>query len=283
MASLSTNDIIAIALIGFSVIILVGGGCGVLLWYALSYRFKHTVEFIKLMKHGRKVIIKKARPVFDKKNNIEQWKIRFPKEVPKFINIPKNLVMDFNRKGNLFARVYISESEDIVMAQAEHPIIISDLFEKLGQIPEEIKKEEDIRLRQNKYDAWRKAEIDKFHEENKGKNTIIMNPVTSNQRIMLTNQLTKAVIRREQKSDRIQMIMNISMVIILALVIVFLVIYLKDLAKPAIDKQKEITAQKALDMQQWEIIREINTGMIKIQSRLGIENNVNGTQGIAPD
>lgn len=111
------------------------GLMGVMVWYFLFYRFKHYVVFFLPGKQRFAVLIKRARDHYDKKLNIKVWRIRFPKEMPKQIEVPANVRMDFTKKGKFVVYAYLTELGDVVYASPDHPKIVEDFMQRrAGQV-----------------------------------------------------------------------------------------------------------------------------------------------------
>ena len=261
--ALSMNDM-AVVLIIISIFIMLFSMIGVLAWYFVFFQYKHTIEIISLHGKNEKIRIKKAKDFILKDLKTPVWKLRFSKSLP-WIQVPPDNVIKTTEKGKNFVRMYLTETQDPIWCDSEHPKLIPHFNELLKEVPSWIENIPDITERQKKYDEWRQWRINEIQKQ-AGDNFIVFKPYTTNHRVMQTMQIQRAY---EQKNkgmgDRLTAILNLLPVAILALVVVVGMIFWTDLAQPSIDKQREITAQKELDTQQFEIIKEIkqNTQEIK--------------------
>ena len=101
-------------------------------------------------------------------------------------------------------------------------------------------------------------------------------PFTTNHRVLYAKQIKSAIERRAKSpSDRLQMIMNISGMLIMLLIIIFGMAMWRDLAEPAIDKQKEITAQGQSELEKWRIIERISSDVQDLKKEAGIVDDTN--------
>lgn len=262
------NYTTAIILIIVSVLIMVFTLIGVCVWFFVFFRFKHTVELISLHNNTEKIRVKKAIDAELKDTGAKIWRLRWCRDV-KYIPVPPNNVIKITDKGKNFVRCYVTETGDIIFSDSQHPKLIPHFNEILKDIPDYIEHIPDIKERQRMYDQWKRTEMERIKKE-AGENYIIFKPYTTNHRVMQVLQVQKAAQRRKKSAaDRLQMVLNLLPMIVLAFIIVLGIIFWQDLAQPMLDKQGEITAQKQADLEQWRIIQQISQDVQHIKTEVG--------------
>ena len=241
------DQILTVIMIIFLLLVLVA----VLLLFKMVKEYKHKVR-IKEVINGRKIIFDdKAKEVIE--DGIVFWKLMKRKSV---ISVPPPEAIEISNKGKKCVECYKTETGEYIFSKDIADI--KDIPKKILEINNDEEREKQIL-------EWRKDNriIDSFQ------------PLTTKQRLILINQLKKAEAKRKKDwNDMIPTIVSIGALLIL---VVSLMIFYADMAKPLLDMAGQQNTNEQIKLQQLEVINQIKNDIQVIR-----DDQVGGAKN-APD
>lgn len=204
-------------------------------------RFKHKFR-IKEVVHDRKIIIDdKARDYTDK-DGATYWKLLKRKDI---IPMPPPESIELDNKGKKCVEAYRVETGEY--------IYLKDTG-KVADPPPEILNIEDKETRLQAITKWKKTHnvVEAFQ------------PLTTNQRIILINQIKKAHEKRSTKWQ--EYIIPVAGIGALVMIAVSLMIFYGDMGKPLIEMGKQLNNFRETDLQIISIIQEMKQDIQVIRS-----------------
>jgi len=232
-----TSQIVNTMFIILGIIIFVG----ILVYILYIKSFKKEVIIRELI-NGR-VIIKrdKARTKKDKKG-VMWWQLREEKDKDKkFMPVPPAGVIDIDAKGKEFVEVYRTENGMYIFLKdmcrvAEIP---KDL---LKGVPEEFLNIQDTEKREKAIREWKEFRIAEWKRE---KGVVeAFQPFTTQQRVLTVNSIMDAQERRG--NSMWENIPQLAALGALVIIVVCLMIFWADIAKPVIEAKEMSTSQLSM-------------------------------------
>jgi len=214
-------------------------------------KFKHNVR-IKEVVNGRKIIFDdRAKDILD--DGVAYWKLMKRKDI---ISVPPPEAIELSNKGKKCVECYRTETGEYIYSK--------DIADIKG-VPNTLLQIKDKGVREKEIADWKEKNkvIDSFQ------------PFTSKQRLILINQLKKAEAKR--KKDWKDMIPSIVSIGALLILVVSLMIFYADMAKPLLDMGSRLNTNEEIKLQQLEVINQIKNDIQVIR-----DNQVGGAKN-APD
>jgi hypothetical protein len=233
-------------------------GLGFFIWMLKQY--KHEVIINQLVNNARRTIIRKARELYDRKTGIKSYKLLKEKDKSvRIIQYPPDYAISVGEKGNNVINVWRTESGQYNFIDEKINIreVPTDLFKI---IPDNIIQEQNIERKESMIKAWKDDTLRRWMQSEGIQ--VALKVATSNQRMGLAKQIQKGNDRKRPTLWEF-IPMGVS-VITLVLMIVFVVVILSmgaDYFKPAVDVEKEHTAQL-------QLTADISQTMVIISERL---------------
>lgn len=222
---------------------------GIIAFFVLVIaKFKFKVQ-VRELASGRKIITNDKAKLFKSKDGVLFWKLMKGKDV---IPIPPEESIELDKHGKKHVVVYKTQTGEYIYAKDTNNHL--DPPEELLKIPDKTKREEELK-------KWRKE------------NNIVQpfQPLTTIQRQILINQVIKAQ-ERKNKGWR-DMILPIAGIGALVILVVSLMIFYGEIAKPVLEAKEIDTAQLKAMQEIVDTQKEIKLGIQKIE----------GETEVAPD
>ena len=206
---------------------------GILFFIFFVKQFKHTMILKKLTANGRKIFyFDKFREFMDADKVIWWQLLKLKRTIP----VGPAEVIEPNSKGKMVVEAYLTPTGDIIYSKDEC---------KSLDPPDTIMQIKDPKAREKKIQEWQ--EEHRIVSANQ--------PYTTNHRLILINQHKKALARRTKKwQDYILPIAGIAAVTIL---VVCLMIFYGDIAKPVLDMGDRVNTNQNLYNEQLRIMQEM--------------------------
>jgi len=213
--------------------VIVLGVIGVVAFYFFYVsQFKHTI-IIKKIVNGRKLVgSDKFREITDKNGNVWYQLKRRRKNVPR----PPSGAVEITAKGCMYVMAYETESGELIYGKDTADV---------KEVPKEIMDMEDGDKKSKALEDWRK----------KNKTIDSYQPLTTNQRLILINQIAKSQARR--KTHWKDMILPITGIAALVIIIVALLAFWGEIAEPALQANKQAITMQELENEKLQLIRDL--------------------------
>jgi len=206
------------------------GGLGYYIFWLMQFKHKFRVKEVI---HGRKIIIDdKARELKSKDGNLFWQLLKTKVKLP----VPPSEAIEVDNKGRKCVEAYKLESGDFIYSK--------DLNEA-KDLPDEIKKIKNLDERRVAVESWIKEQGAIYSRE----------PLTTSQRMILINQIEKAILKKTKKwQDYLMPIVAIGSVVI---IVVSLMIFYGDMGKPLLAMGDKINKNEEIRLEQLKVIQEI--------------------------
>lgn len=213
------------------------------LWWYIS-RFKHKFRIREVI-NGRKIIIDDWARELTSRDKIKYWQLYKSREL---IPMPPADAIDVDKAGRKAVEAYRLETGEFVYIK-DNAMLLNP--------PDEISNIQDKGLRDEKLRDWRR------------RNKVIetFQPFTTKQRLILVNQLQKAVLRRTNRwQDYILPIAGISALVI---IVVALMIFYQDMGKPLLEMADRVNENTKMNLEIVKIFQEMKTDVQVIKAQTG--------------
>lgn len=255
-----------------------------LVWRWRTYNIK--VDFYQRTDDANISIEDKAR-LYTDSYGVQWWKLLKEKNPQfKLIPIAPDEAISINKKGKIrVTAIRTSDGEvfylrrpklaaipsnfsliekDVAQAEKDAGIPIE---EQMQTIKEGILQLEDYHIRDQKYKEWKKTLIDVW--KNLTGNEFVYEPFTSNQRVMLVNNIRKAEERK--KGDWKEFIIPLGFGAMVLIFAICLMIFYGDIAKPVIDARAQDIRVLELQNEQLHLLTQIKQGIQTIGAEIDDE------------
>jgi hypothetical protein len=228
--------------VGFTLLALIGFS----IWW--NKQFKNRVVIRDVINNRVRVQIDRVRIYKDRNNGGTYWHFKTNRA---HISAPPAEAVEIKSDGTFLAEAYRTTTGEYIWIKDRINVSM------LEELPEEFNKEEDIEKRQKLISDWRKKRgitnpLEAFQ------------PLTNNQRIIFLQQIKKA---QERKSKRWQdMLVPIVSIVSLTVIVICLMIFYGDIAKPVLTAQANQIEYQRLQTEQTKILQEINNHVQSIES-----------------
>lgn len=233
---------VVLIILGLAVV----GGLGYYIFWLMQFKHKFRVKEVV---HGRKIIIDdKARELRSKDGGLFWQLLRTKIRLP----VPPAEAIEVDNKGRKCVEAYKLESGDFIYSK--------DLNEA-KDLPVEIKAIKNLDERRNAVEQWIKEQGAIYSRE----------PLTTSQRMILINQIEKAVLKKTKKWQ--DYLLPIAAMGSFVIIIVSLMIFYGDIAKPVLQMGDKINKNEEIRLEQLKIIQEIerDVQIIKNEVKPGSE------------
>lgn len=229
----------AINLIWILLLLAVLGGFIFFLYTTSLYKIRFRVRVVI---HGRTIVMDdKAKEYKDKYGGIYLKLFKLKDKIP----MPPPEAVEVDHKGRKCVEAYKLAPDQYIYAQDKA---------KVMSIPDKITQIEDWDKRQAAIEKWKKDNelVDAFQ------------PLDTNDRISITNQVTQAQLKKTKKwQDYILPVVGIGACVI---ILVALMIFWGDLAKPVLDQGSQIAGWQKNMIIHAEILRDIKNDQQTIKN-----------------
>jgi len=219
-------------------------------------RYKFIVVERQMINNRRIIRNDKARIYLDKNKN--KW-LRLKKERDaerKFIPLPPSAAIEVTIKGKKFVEFYRNDDGTILYIK-DDGIIKPFPVDIISKVPKKLLEIENSKARQESIEAWKKKALANWKEKNKVTSTY--QPLTTHHRALLIENYKQAHARRQRSWK--ENIPNIVAISALVLIIIALMVFWGDIAKPALDGQQLQKGTVQLQKETIELLKEIKQGI----------------------
>jgi len=240
-------------------LVIIFGMCifaGMILWIIYQKSFNRKVRIRKIV-NGRSIIKDDmAKPVKDEKG-VLWWKLKNEKDKKRrLMPAPPSDAIDINTDGKEVVEVYYNDTGDYIFCKDKARVaeLPKDLFKN---IPDEYQHIEDTEAREVAIHKWKDTVLGDWKKDNGVVEAF--QPFTTQQRVLTVNAVMDAEERRGKNiwKDLPQLAALSALVII----VVSLMIFWGDLAKPVLDA-------KQMDTLQLQMMQEISTTQSEIRNEI---------------
>lgn len=234
---------------------------------------------VRKLTNGAKIVKDYRVKEFEDKDGVVWWRVAGEKRpTQRLISCPPEAAIDINDKGKKTAECYETETGDKIWIQdkAQVGVFPEELLDEKYH-PKDIADMKDGKEKDAKIALWEKAQRKEWKDANKVVEAY--KPLTTNQRLVLINNIRKAEARRgfDWKAQLIPVVALGSLV----LVILGGLIFLPDVIKTVADKDTQATQFQAAQLETVKILKEIHTGQQRIEKDVADLQGVVGAT--APD
>lgn len=233
------------------IILIIAAFAGLLIaWFIIMLKFKHTVIIKELVK-GRKIITRdKAKDtVID---GVSYWVLfkEKNKEI-KLMPVPPAEAIEVTTKGRKWVEAYRTETGEYIFIKDDGQV--AEKPKNLFKMPKEIEKIKDQEERAAVYDTWKAKKLKEWQDDNRV--ITAYEPLTSKQRLILINNIRKAHDRKSFSwQQNLPMLAGLGA---LVLIVVCLMIFYGEIAKPVIDMHDRELGYETMRTEQLKILRDI--------------------------
>lgn len=234
----------------------------VIVWYELS--FKHyAVE--RTVVNGRKILLfDRFKEKRDKEGNVWYMLKKMRATELRNLPIPPSEAIEVTTKGKKAIEFCRTETNDVIYLRDDNTFRPFP-YELLNDVPQEIIKIEDPQKKANAISKWQAQVYGAWKQENQV--TATFKPFTTNHRQILINQYKKANAKRGKNwRESIPQIVAIAGIVIL---VIALLVFWGDLAKPVLDMKDKQTASQRIELETLEIIKELKQDVQTIRGEQG--------------
>jgi len=210
-----------------------------------TIQYKHRIIIREVARDRKLISYDKAREYTDR-DGITYWQFLKKRKIK--IQVPPADAIEIDKKGRKCVQIYLLETGDVQFIKdgglAKKP-------------PKEITEIKDISKRAKKLAEWKKE------------NEVIegFQPLPTNQRLILINQIEKAHARRKKKWQ--DYIMPVAGLTALIIIVVSLMIFWGDMARPLLESMDKYNQNVEIQRQSLEIIQSIKQDIQVIGGNTG--------------
>lgn len=235
----------------------------------METKYKYRLIVKDVVKHTVLVRQYRARRWTDSRDKTEYLKLAGEKDKErKLLTIPPEESLEIDHKGRKYAECYRFETGEIVWIKDDYKA--ASTFPTFDELPPDIQAmvdgESDYSMKKEIKDIWRKKQVEQWKKDNK----IIApyQPITTNQRGLYFNNIKKAELRKQY--DWKQNILPITAIGGIVLIVLGLMIFWGEIAKPALEAGKIAEnmqkSQQIYDKEMLILLKEIKLGQQSITS-----------------
>jgi len=230
--------------------------------------YKHTVVIEEVFGNSKRTIVKWAKEKIAPKSKIKTWRLWWEGDsLKRDIPLPKNDVIDIDKKGRLVVHAVRLESGDIVYFKNAPKVGIrpTDLY---TNVPPDILNIQDHKERSEKYEAWKRSKYSEWQEKN-GVDIEILT-FTPNQRLVMIENYRKAIERRRKNFMEILPLIVGGTVFILAMVVILVFVFqFKEFTQPGLEAQKTEASRQEIYLEMAKTLEKINSNVQELEADEG--------------
>lgn len=250
LEALNFRGILGQVFSGLYIVIFGAIALGLTLFILHISQYKHKFR-IKEVINGRKIIKDdRAREFRDKHDKSWYWKLMKAKEK---IPIPPPEAIEVDRKGRKCVEAYKLSTGEFVYSK--------DIVQ-FKEPPEEILNIEDPNKRKVKLEEWKK----KYRDQKIVDSSQLL---STNQRLILINQIRKSEARRKKKITEV--LPTIAAIAALTILVVAMMIFYEDMGKPLLAMGDKITQWNDQQTEQLRIMQEMQQNIQSIREDMDQE------------